>query len=289
MTLRRPIYIWRKVASDSWLTNHEASLNDKTSGAYAVVQRPTHRRLQIEAVCPAMNLARRLQNDFGGAISKLPSDWETKAFAAARIKPLRIGKRLTIASETDDLTADAPVTLIIPAGAAFGTGGHATTAMSLRMLERITRRLGKRWRMLDAGTGSGILALAGSCFGAGEVIAIENDPLALRTAKANARNNSIRGIKFLLADATGEQPGTFDVITANLYSELLVEALPNWRKNLREAGRLIISGIMRSQEPQILRALRSSGYAVDETRRRGNWIALVCRAARDRSAVQKLS
>jgi ribosomal protein L11 methyltransferase len=73
--------------------------------------------------------------------------------------------------------------------------------MCLRLLERTARQFQSGWMMLDAGTGSGILAIAGSYFGARRVLAIESDPLACATAKRNARANGVRGIEFLTGDA----------------------------------------------------------------------------------------
>lgn len=277
MPRRRPILIWRKAATARWLAKNEAHLHKCTDGTYAVIERPGRQRLIIEAVCHTAHAARELREMFGGAIIELPSDWEARALASTKTKPLRIGRRLIVASDENDVTSDrATAVLIVPAGAAFGTGEHATTAMSLRMLERITRSLEPEWRMLDAGTGSGILALAGRRFGSGKVVAIDNDPLAVSTAKENGRRNNVRGIQFRVGDATTKQRGTFDIITANLYSELLVAALPVWRANLGRGARLVISGVMRAQEGDLLCALRKNGYSTDETRRRGKWIALVC-------------
>ncbi len=130
--------------------------------------------------------------------------------------------------------------------------------------------------MLDAGTGSGILALAGRRFGAQKVAAVDNDPLAISTAKENARRNNVPGIRFRVGDVAKQQRGTFDIISANLYSELLIATLPLWREKLRPGARLIISGVMRTQEADLLRALRKHGYSTHETRRRGKWIALLC-------------
>jgi ribosomal protein L11 methyltransferase len=148
--------------------------------------------------------------------------------------------------------------------------------MSLRLLEQVTRRLTNDWRMLDAGTGSGILALAGKRFGAGDVVGIDNDPLAISTAKQNARCNRIRGVKFVTGDIAKNITGKYDIITANLYSELLVSLLPQFRKNLAAQGHLILSGVLRKQEPQLLRALKSNAFQIHTIRRRGKWIALLC-------------
>lgn len=272
-----PKCIWRKAVSASWLASNEIALDLRTAGTHALVERPGRQRVIVEACCSPAT-AGELRQRFGGTITELSADWEAQAFAATKTKPLQIGKRLLVASDAAAVKPDGTgALLLIPAGAAFGTGEHATTAMSLRMLERITRKRGTGWSMLDAGTGSGILALAGRCFGAAKVIAIDNDPLAISTAHANARRNKIRKVQFTVGDVTRPQPGKFDIISANLYSELLAIALPLWRKNLEAGGRIILSGVMRTQERDLVRAMRKSGYAADEIRRRGKWIALLCR------------
>src|SRR5207253_8193948 len=117
--------------------------------------------------------------------------------------------------------------IFIPAGAAFGTGEHATTAISLRLLEEISRKMKPGWSMADLGTGSGILALAAKRFGAGQVVAIDLDPVAISTARANADLNEIRGIEFFVGAVCSWRPTSkFDVIIANLFSELLIEFGP---------------------------------------------------------------
>ncbi|HSH38240.1 MAG TPA: 50S ribosomal protein L11 methyltransferase, partial [Chthoniobacterales bacterium] len=269
--------IWRKAASASWLGEHAAELDQQTRGSYAIVDRPHAKRLQIEAFCETGAAAGALVGAFGGSIDLLSSGWQARYFSAAGSKPIRVGARLVVAADAAELRQEvgAARTLIIPASAAFGTGEHATTAMSLRMLERTTRRLGTGWRMLDAGTGSGILALAGRCFGAGEVIAIDNDALAVSVAKQNARANKIRGVTFVVGDVNRGTAGTFDIIAANLYSELLVWLLPAWRRHLHRDGRLILSGVLRRQEAEVTRALRANDFAAGEIRRRGKWIALM--------------
>lgn len=277
MPTERGNCIWRKSASASWLAQHSARLDEKTGGSYAVIERPGARRIRVEAFCATKAAARDLTESFGGSIDALSSGWQARYFSAARPKPIRVGARLLVASDPSDVPNDTgPArTLIIPASAAFGTGEHATTAMSLRMLHRVTRRLAPDWRMLDAGTGSGILALAGRCFGAAEVIAVENDPLAISVAKENARVNGIRGVTFITADVNRRLAGKFDVITANLFSELLISMLPKWRARLAVDGRLILSGVMRNQEPDLRLALRQNGFEALEIRRRGKWIAML--------------
>ena len=131
--------------------------------------------------------------------------------------------------------------------------------------------------MFDAGTGSGILALAGSGFGAADVIGIDNDSRSIATAKENARNNKVRGVRFMAADVKTPLAGRFDIITANLYSELLKSVLGIFGRSLRVHGALILSGVLRQQESGLVRALRSHRFKVVEIRRRSRWIAVLCR------------
>ena len=269
--------IWRKTASADWPTQNSPRLDEQTAGNYAVIERPNAKRIRIEAYCDTKASARVLVETFGGAIEELSSGWQARHFSAGSRKPIRVGSRLIIAADAGDISTRAgdTRTLIIPASAAFGTGEHATTAMSLRMLERASRQLPPDWRMIDAGTGSGILALAGRCFGAGEVIAIDNDALAISVAKQNARANRVRGVAFVVGDVKRTPPGKFDIICANLYSELLISLLPKWRHRLAVNGRLILSGVMRTQEPDVTSALHRNGFKTLEIRRRGKWIALL--------------
>lgn len=277
MPRHAPNFIWRKRVTPQWLTEHEPQLADATNGTHSIVERPGAGRLQVEMFCETLALAQRLKAGFGGAIEELPPDWHAQFLASHHIKPLGIGRRLVIVGDAEDVPEDGPASrLVIPAGVAFGTGDHATTAMSLRLLERVARRFPTGWTMLDAGTGSGILALAGQRFGAGPVIAIDNDRMSIATARENARVNEIAKVKFVVGDVKTRLAGRFDIITANLYSDLLEAVLPQFRRSLAEDGRLILSGVLRAQERQLTRALKASSFRVLEARRRGKWVALLC-------------
>jgi ribosomal protein L11 methyltransferase len=162
--------------------------------------------------------------------------------------------------------------LVVPASTAFGTGDHVTTAMSLRLLEELTRHWKRGWSLADLGTGSGILALAASRFGAGRILGLDTDSAAISTAKSNARLNKIRGATFELADARKwKSPPEADIITANLYSDLLIEILPKLRRSVW----LILSGILCDQETEFAAALRRNKIEIIRTRRRGKWVAIL--------------
>jgi ribosomal protein L11 methyltransferase len=269
------MYIWRKRVTPDWLEQRREDLLRRFGSALAIIEQPGKARTLVEVSCGTRKEALQIRREFSGTIEKLRTDWLEQLAKRNRTKPLRIGSRL-IVSRTRVPAAMAARTIVIPAEAAFGTGEHATTAMCLRLLEQITRQFPPGWTMLDAGTGSGILAIAGSYFGARRVLAIDSDPLACTTAKRNARVNGVRNIEFSTGDILKHKlTGKFDIVTANLFSEILEAALPTWLRLLADDGSLILSGVLRSQEGALLAALRRNGFVANETRRRGKWIALL--------------
>ena len=145
--------------------------------------------------------------------------------------------------------------------------------MSLRLLERLTRKWEKGWSLADLGTGSGILALASKRFSAGRVIGIDIDPKAISIAKANARLNKIDNVDFRLGDLRKWKPtGARDIVAANLYSELLIAVLPE----LKRCTWLILSGVLRTQENKFLQVLRRrNNIEIVNVKRRGKWIAVL--------------
>jgi|ERR1700693_165484 ribosomal protein L11 methyltransferase len=277
------MYLWRRFASPKWANENEETLRTIVGDGLAVIERPNRKRLQFEFVSNRQAELENVAKRFGGRIEKLARDW-LKRSLSHKTKPIKIGtKRLNI-----------------PAGAAFGTGDHATTAMSLRLLERVisgweaqtpspkrSSQRSSRWQrrnreharrvrppglIVDLGTGSGILTLAARCLGARRAIGIDKDPIAISTAKQNARLNKIGQMSFRVADVrTWRLPRQTDIVTANLFSELLIEILPK----LRATRWLVLSGILRRQERELRRALRRNKIDIIEARRRGKWVAIL--------------
>jgi len=222
----------------------------------------------VDVSCANQKDAVALQREFGGSVEQLRTDWLEQFAKQSQVCPLRIGSQQ----------------ILIPAEAAFGTGEHATTAMCLRILESVAQSRDTGWTMLDAGTGSGILAIAGSHLGAKRIVAIDNDPLACSIAQRNARANRARNIELRTGDVLKEKlGGKFDVITANLFSEILITALPIWSRHLGKDGCLILSGILRSQERALVAALRRNRFTARQIKHRGKWTAFLAVRARKRS------
>jgi ribosomal protein L11 methyltransferase len=268
------MYLWQKAAQPSWLKEHEEILQVRFGGALSIISRPERKRVQIEIACTSQKEAQRVIQEFGGRAKRLGRDWLNRLSREQKPKALRIGRRLVVTPSPSKPEADiSPYSLIVPAGTAFGTGEHATTAMSLRLLEEVTRRRKPQF-VVDLGTGSGILALAASCFGAERVVAVDIDPNAIATAETNARLNRIENVDFQLADVRHwNSARRIDIATANLFSELLIQILPK----LKRSSCLILSGVLRTQEKEFVRALHRHKIELVEVRRRGKWIAVLAK------------
>jgi ribosomal protein L11 methyltransferase len=266
------MYLWRKSVRPGWFAANETALRKEAGNRLVVIERPDRKQGQLEAYFETPRRARELAAEFGGKIDKLPSNWLARSSQTQSGKPIKIGKRLVILRSVKRRDANSfRCSLVIPAGTAFGTGEHSTTAMSLRLLEEFSRKLKPGWSLIDLGTGSGILALAAKCFGAGRVVAVDNDARAIATARENARLNKIENIAFRVDDVRRRKfPQRIDIVAANLFSELLIEVAPK----LRRARHVILSGILRNQERSVRRALHSQKVDIVEVRRRGKWIAL---------------
>jgi ribosomal protein L11 methyltransferase len=272
------VYLWRKRAELHWVKAHEDFLQAQAHGQLVIVRRPGRKCLELEIVSRSRSKSSALLKEFGGGIEALPRNW-LERFARRDSKAIKIGKRLIISSVGGTLVSrlsrhKGRSHIIIPASLAFGTGEHATTAMSLRFLEQLTRCWNLGWSLVDLGTGSGILALAARCLGAGRVRGVDNDPAAISVAKSNARLNKIRGANFELCDVHKWNPAQqTDVITANLYSDLLIEILPK----LRGGAWLILSGILRSQQDELVHAMHRNKLDVNSIKQRGKWVAILAR------------
>jgi ribosomal protein L11 methyltransferase len=269
--------LWRKQVTPRWLVANEPLLEEIAASDLAVISRPGKVRSLVQVICRRRTGAQKLVREFGGVARVLPRNWLKFAQKQETHAPIRIGRRLEIVSEParSSKVRNMPL-LVIPAAGAFGTGEHATTAMSLRLLEEITRNRRLSWRLLDAGTGTGVLALAARRLGAREVLGLDNDSRAVAHARQNARLNHIARARFIAADLLRWKPSArYEVVTANLFSELLVAGLPTFRQALRAKGYIIASGILHGQAEAVGRALHRNGFQLEKQRGCGKWIALL--------------
>jgi ribosomal protein L11 methyltransferase len=229
-------------------------------------------KLEVYGLKPAE--LKKVIGEFGGrAVNRTRESWMA---SQRRSFCLPLAPYLCLASSPKDVSRQHRKlpSLIIPAGLAFGTGEHATTGMCLRQLMKHLPVNGGK--VLDAGTGSGILALAAGLRGH-RVTAVDFDADSIVVAKANAKlNPKVPKVNWLHADILQFQAkGKYQLIVANLFSELLVKVLPKFKKWLAKDGTLILSGILQSQEKTVLAALKKQKFRVSDRFRKGKWVCLV--------------
>jgi ribosomal protein L11 methyltransferase len=160
-------------------------------------------------------------------------------------------------------------------GQAFGTGQHESTQMALSLLSTHCTSHPVD-RVLDVGTGTGILAMAAVLFGAESAVAIDNDPEAIRVAKENISINGLASqIKVSLTDLIDIQ-GPFPLILANIVHDVLVEMAPQFKELLDSDGTVILAGILSGeQEKNIIRVYGELGLNVLKSEHDGEWAALL--------------
>ena len=152
--------------------------------------------------------------------------------------------------------------IIIDPGMAFGTGDHATTRGAIRLLQGVVR---PGDHVADLGAGSGILAIAAAKLGAARVAAIELDPDAIGNAEANVALNGVSGrVAVIEGDAAVllDLVAPVQVITANIISSVLVALLPACRRTLSGGGHVILSGMLASERPEMIRLVTRAGWRV---------------------------
>ena len=193
-------------------------------------------------------------------------------------KPQRIGQRLVVKPtwETFEAAPDDVVIELDP-GMAFGTGTHATTRMCLEWLEQLVRG-GER--VLDVGTGSGLLSVAAARLGAREVLAVDNDPIATRTAAENVVLNQVaERVRVDDSALTAAVPAgaRYDIVVANIVADAILALAPAIIGLLEEGACFVASGIIRERVDGVRGALEALGFAHQEWREDGEWASVSAR------------
>ncbi len=171
--------------------------------------------------------------------------------------------------------------LMLSAGLAFGSGTHETTQACLLLMASLACRVRPR-RLLDLGTGSGILAMAAALLWCRRVVAIDIDPVAVLVARDNAARNAL-GPRITFYTGAGVDPirrqRPYDLVFANILSGALVAVAGDIRRVVSQGGWLILSGILVLQENQILCRYRAAGFRLRRRLVLGEWVSFLLQRA----------
>ena len=199
-------------------------------------------------------------------------------------KPTRVGERIVVRPSWEEYDPK-PEDLVIEMdpGMAFGSGLHETTSMCIKALEKIIAHRGmadghRQLRILDVGTGTGILAIAGVLLGAEEALGIDIDPDAVRVAGENIEKNGLADkITAQYGDLTEGVDYRADIVVANLMADLVIRLSPAAEGHLEKGGWYVTSGILDIKEEVVSEAIREAGFAIEDVLHDGEWCAVVAR------------
>jgi ribosomal protein L11 methyltransferase len=196
-------------------------------------------------------------------------DWARRS--QEHLQPVTVG-RITICPNPESRIPNPDIAIVIAPSMGFGTGHHATTRLCLEALQHVGVA-GKR--VLDVGTGSGILAIAADRLGAASALGIDVDEDAIHSARENlALNPQVRHVRFVAADLSAAREAS-DMVLANLTGGLLVRAATTVRASVASHGVLIVSGLQAHERDEVIAALAPT--TILWQRQEDEWVGLAMR------------
>ena len=196
------------------------------------------------------------------------------------LRPMPIGRRFLALPEGCAMPPSTRrIVIHIPFGQAFGTGEHASTRLCLRLIEK---HLDPGGRVVDLGAGTAILSVAAARLGAGPILAVDNDPVALRVARDTLTRNGLAGrIELRRDDASaGLRDRTVDMALVNIGATVIERLLPGLRAALAPGGCAVLAGILIDDEGRLAARARELGLEVGDQLRQRPWSALLVRRPR---------
>ncbi|MBE6881603.1 MAG: 50S ribosomal protein L11 methyltransferase [Ruminococcaceae bacterium] len=188
----------------------------------------------------------------------------------------RIGKRIVVTPSWEEYTPSGDdVQMRLDPGMAFGTGTHDTTRLCLELLEECVT---PETRILDVGTGSGILSVGGVLLGAPSALGVDIDPVAVKVANENAEINEVQDkTEFVCGDLTDKVHGKFEIVTANIVADVIIRLLSTVKNYLLKGGVLIVSGIIDTRADEVENACHEAGFVTEKRLKHGGWVAIKLR------------
>jgi ribosomal protein L11 methyltransferase len=197
-------------------------------------------------------------------------------------KPTKVGERIVVKPGWEDYeAANGELVIEMDPGMAFGSGLHETTSMCIKALEKImpgAAGADGRTRVLDVGTGTGILAIAAALLGADDCLGIDIDTDAVRVACENIAHNGLDDrIRAQYGDLTAGVDYRADIIVANLMADLVVILAKDVRRHLKPGGLYVSSGILAEKKDEVAAKIRDAGFEIVEIYEEEEWVCIVAR------------
>ncbi|MEM7014673.1 MAG: 50S ribosomal protein L11 methyltransferase [Verrucomicrobiota bacterium] len=235
----------------------------------------------MEAYFDGHDSAAAFQAEHEGEVAEyVDQNWMELSQRRARRKTIEIADRFVVTLDDDPHFLDElrishreRDLLVFPPDLAFGTGDHETTTTCLQLLVEAGKPA--PWSFLDLGTGTGILSVAAHRLGAERILATEFDPLAIKVAKKRFHEHGVAA-ELREEDALDWTPNEkFDVVTANIFHDVLIATMPKIRASTVSDGMVVLSGILDEQLPNVRDAVERSGLKTERLVEAGKWVTIL--------------
>ena len=216
--------------------------------------------------------------ELGGEFSKEiidDSDWKNnwKKF----FKILKPNKTIVIVPTWEEYEKkDGEEIIKLEPGMAFGTGSHETTSLCIKKLEEYMK---PGMKVLDIGTGSGILSIAASKLGASKVLGVDIDPMSVYIANENKKLNEVTNAEFIVGDLLSKVKDKYDIVVSNILAEVIVTMTGDLHKFLNKDGIFISSGILKVTSAMVIDSLEANGFDILNVEDLNEWTSIVAKHA----------
>lgn len=216
--------------------------------------------------------------ELGGKFSKEiidDSDWKNnwKKF----FKILKPNKTIVIVPTWEEYEKkDGEEIIKLEPGMAFGTGSHETTSLCIKKLEEYMK---PGMKVLDIGTGSGILSIAASKLGASKVLGVDIDPMSVYIANENKKLNEVTNAEFIVGDLLSKVKDKYDIVVSNILAEVIVTMTGDLHKFLNKDGIFISSGILKVKSAMVIDSLEANGFDILNVEDLNEWTSIVAKNA----------